>query len=165
MEIAMSKISKVCAEAEIWPPPCRPRGQNPHLGVAYGRMTWPIGVIEPEWKFSQTGNIWKMNVEPSITTNVHLEAKISPLPWKLRKIRSAALRPFTKNFQWVMLGSWLKIDLDWGITVHLQQFNNKKVCDFTSRKQIVLKLFNQYASGGGGRFREAIRTKKSRFGT
>ena len=120
MEIAMSKVSKVCVEPEIWPPPWRPRGQNPHLSNTYGGITQPIGVIEPEWKFPRTGHIQEMNLEPSISTNIHLEAEIFPLPWKPRKIQSAARIPFTENFQWAMLGSWLEIDLDWGITVHLQ---------------------------------------------
>ena len=60
--------------------------------------------------------------------------------------------PFTKNFQWAMLGSWLEIDLDWGITVHLLQFNFKKVCDFIIRKPIVLKLSTNVRLEGGVTF-------------
>ena len=152
MEIAMSKMCKVCVEAEIWPPPQqRSRGQNnPHLSDTYGRITRPIGVIDkPEWKFSRTGHLWEMNLEPSISSNFHLEAEIFPLPWKPRKIRSAA-RAVSENFSTgdagLMVGnqSWLRYHCPSPV---VQQ---QKVLWFYKSKTNGFEVIDPYVSGGGG---------------
>ena len=51
-----------------------------------------------------------------------------------------------------------------GLNVHLLDMYNKKVCDFTSRKQIVLKLSTHMRPAEGVADRVVIRPKNHDFG-
>ena len=63
-----------------------------------------------------------------------------------------------------MLGFQTYLDLVSGLNVYLLDIYNKKVCDFTSRKPIVLKLLTNMRLDKGVTVRVAIRTKNHAFG-
>ena len=63
-----------------------------------------------------------------------------------------------------MLGFQAYLDLVLGLNAHLLDISNKKVCDFTSRKPIVLKLSTHMRLEEGVTVRVAIRAKNHAFG-